>query len=122
MTSSNLTSHVYKTRTFVMAILHWKQGLLCDKYLYVFPSYFLLSHKTIIETMVRSESKDKSYRNDYHQLSIRNSPSRGSNQRLFVHRSCFELPGWQKKLKEIRTQVKITMADTRQYHLGLFYI
>ena len=24
-------SHVLETRKFVMAILHWKQGLLCDK-------------------------------------------------------------------------------------------
>ena len=32
MTSWNLTSHVFETRKFVMAILHWKQGLLCDKY------------------------------------------------------------------------------------------
>ena len=31
MTSSNLNSHVYKTRKFVMAILRWKQGLLCDE-------------------------------------------------------------------------------------------
>ena len=31
MTSWNLISHVSETRKFVMAILHWKQGLLCDK-------------------------------------------------------------------------------------------
>ena len=31
MTSWNLISHVCETRKFVMAILHWKQGLLCDK-------------------------------------------------------------------------------------------
>ena len=31
MTSRNLISHVYKARKFVMAILHGKQGLLCDK-------------------------------------------------------------------------------------------
>ena len=31
MTSLNLVSHVCETRTFVMAILHRKQGLLCDK-------------------------------------------------------------------------------------------
>ena len=31
MTSLNLISHVCETRKFVMAILHWKQGLLCDK-------------------------------------------------------------------------------------------
>ena len=34
MTSLNLISHdVCKTRKFVMAILHWKQGLICDKML-----------------------------------------------------------------------------------------
>ena len=36
MTSWYLISHVYETRKFVMfvmAILHWKQGLLCDKML-----------------------------------------------------------------------------------------
>ena len=31
MMSWNLISHMYKIRKFVMAILHWKQGLLCDK-------------------------------------------------------------------------------------------
>ena len=31
MTSGNLTSHVLETRKFVMAILHWKQELFCDK-------------------------------------------------------------------------------------------
>ena len=31
MTSWNLISHVFETRKFVMALLHWKQGLLCDK-------------------------------------------------------------------------------------------
>ena len=31
MTSLNLISHVCETRKFVMAILHWKQWLLCDK-------------------------------------------------------------------------------------------
>ena len=31
ITSLNLISHVLETRKFVMAILHWKQGLLCDK-------------------------------------------------------------------------------------------
>ena len=31
MTSLNLILHVCETRKFVMAILHWKQGLLCDK-------------------------------------------------------------------------------------------
>ena len=31
MMSRNLISHVCKTRKFVMAILHQKQGLLCDK-------------------------------------------------------------------------------------------
>ena len=30
MTSSNLISNVCETRKFVMAILHGKQGLLCD--------------------------------------------------------------------------------------------
>ena len=32
MTSLNLISHVCETRKFVMAILDWKQGLLCDKW------------------------------------------------------------------------------------------
>ena len=27
----NLIQHLCETRNFVMAILHWKQGLLCDK-------------------------------------------------------------------------------------------
>ena len=31
MMSSNLISHVCETRKLVMAILHWKQRLLCDK-------------------------------------------------------------------------------------------
>ena len=31
MTSRNLNLHVLETRKFVMAILHGKQGLLCDK-------------------------------------------------------------------------------------------
>ena len=31
MTSRNLISHVCETRKFVMAILHGKQGMLCDK-------------------------------------------------------------------------------------------
>ena len=31
MTSGNLISHACETRKFLMAILHWKQGLLCDK-------------------------------------------------------------------------------------------
>ena len=31
MTSSSLISHVCETRKFVMAILNWKQGVLCDK-------------------------------------------------------------------------------------------
>ena len=31
MTSLNLISHMCKTRKFVMAILHWKQGSLCDR-------------------------------------------------------------------------------------------
>ena len=31
MKSSNLISHVCGTRKFENAILHWKQGLLCDK-------------------------------------------------------------------------------------------
>ena len=31
MTSSNLISHVRETKKIVMAILDWKQGLLCDK-------------------------------------------------------------------------------------------
>ena len=31
MTSCNPISHVCETRIFVMAILHWKRGLLCDK-------------------------------------------------------------------------------------------
>ena len=33
MLSVNLISHVRKTRKFIMAILHGKQGLLCDKVL-----------------------------------------------------------------------------------------
>ena len=32
MTSGNLISHVRKVRKFVIAILHRKQGLLCDNY------------------------------------------------------------------------------------------
>ena len=32
MMSWNLIWHVYKIRKFVMVILHWKQGLLYDKY------------------------------------------------------------------------------------------
>ena len=31
MASWNLISHVCESRKFVLAILHWKQGLLCDK-------------------------------------------------------------------------------------------
>ena len=31
MMSRNLISHMFETRKFIMAILHWKQGLLCDK-------------------------------------------------------------------------------------------
>ena len=31
VTSSKLISHVCETRKFVMALLHGKQGLLCDK-------------------------------------------------------------------------------------------
>ena len=31
MASLNLISHLCDTRKFVLAILHWKQGLLCDK-------------------------------------------------------------------------------------------
>ena len=31
VTSWNLTLQVCETRKFVMAVLHWKQGLLCDK-------------------------------------------------------------------------------------------
>ena len=31
VTKSYLTRAERKTRKFVMAILHWKQGLLCDK-------------------------------------------------------------------------------------------
>ena len=31
LTTLNLISHVSETRKFVMAILHWKQGSLCDK-------------------------------------------------------------------------------------------
>ena len=38
MTSWNLISHVLEKRKFVMAVLHWKQGLLCDNS--VFHSYF----------------------------------------------------------------------------------
>ena len=34
MTSLNLKTHIFETRKFVMAILHWKQGLLCDKYFF----------------------------------------------------------------------------------------
>ena len=30
LASLNLFSHVYETRKFLMAILDWKQGLLCD--------------------------------------------------------------------------------------------
>ena len=33
MTSRSLISHVCETRKIIMAILHWKQGLLCDKYI-----------------------------------------------------------------------------------------
>ena len=36
MTSLNLYSHVCETRKFVMAILHWKEGLLFDKLKSVF--------------------------------------------------------------------------------------
>ena len=36
MTSLNLISHVLETRKFVTAILHSKQGLLCDKYFFVY--------------------------------------------------------------------------------------
>ena len=31
MTSWNLISHMCETRKFVMAMLQWTQGLLCDK-------------------------------------------------------------------------------------------
>ena len=31
MASCNFISHICETRNFVMAILHWKQGLLYDK-------------------------------------------------------------------------------------------
>ena len=31
MTSLNLISRVCDTRKYLMAILHWKQGLLCDE-------------------------------------------------------------------------------------------
>ena len=34
MTSSNLISHVCDIRKFVIAILPWKQGVLCDKRLF----------------------------------------------------------------------------------------
>ena len=46
MTSLSLISHVCETRKFVMAILHGKQGLLCDKthslyvVVYLFPVKF----------------------------------------------------------------------------------
>ena len=39
MTSRNLISHVCRTRRFIMAILHSKQGLLCDKSKPVFIRY-----------------------------------------------------------------------------------
>ena len=31
MTSLNIILHAFETRKFVMALLHGKQGLLCDK-------------------------------------------------------------------------------------------
>ena len=36
MTSGNLILHMLETRKFIMAILHGKQGLLCDKFEYDF--------------------------------------------------------------------------------------
>ena len=52
MTSLNLISHVCETRKFVMAILHWKQGLelLCDKLRYII---VLVQAQTTLDSMIR---------------------------------------------------------------------
>ena len=43
-------SHVCETRKFVMAILHWKQGLLCDK---------IFKEKWINKTLINNNSIPK---------------------------------------------------------------